>query len=482
MLKIHARFFLFLLLLFFIAACKKWIDPPLPESTYPEAVEKILVNKCTSAGCHNQKDYLDADELNLSTWSSLFEGAEKGAVVVPYSTEQSPLLQYINTYADIGLSSEPAMPLNGTPLTREEVLTIKNWIQEGCPNKNKEGPFPNYASRKKIYISNQGCDLVSVIDAETHLVMRYIKVGHEANITELPHNIQSSSDGKYWYVCFVNGTYFQKYDADTDELVKEVNIGTGSWNVIKLSNNNEKAYLSDFSTKGKLVTINLNTMTVQSVISGAGILSNPHGIATSPSADTIYITAQFGNMVYRLIPATSSLEKISLQKNQAPVTTPQLLDPHQIKMSEHGKYYFVTCQASNEVRVMDAKMDTLVKIISVGKYPLEMAVAKNKNLLFVTCQEDPDPINSVYKGSVYAINMNTFLVEHVIYQNFYQPHGITVDDTRNLLYVASRNADPNGPAPHHISTCGGRNGYYTIIDLNTYEVIKSGIENFYRSV
>ena len=32
------------------------------------------------------------------------------------------------------------------------------------------------------------------------------------------------------------------------------------------------------------------------------------------------------------------------------------------------------------------------------------------------------------------------------------------------------NYDTNGPAPHHVSECGGRNGYLTVIDMSTLEL------------
>lgn len=39
-----------------------------------------------------------------------------------------------------------------------------------------------------------------------------------------------------------------------------------------------------------------------------------------------------------------------------------------------------------------------------------------------------------------------------------------------LVYVANRNAVADGPAPHHSTECGGRNGYVTTIDLNTSQL------------
>ena len=48
--------------------------------------------------------------------------------------------------------------------------------------------------------------------------------------------------------------------------------------------------------------------------------------------------------------------------------------------------------------------------------------------------------------------------------------GIDIDDDHNVIYVANRNYS-NGPAPHHVTDCGGRNGYMTIIDANTFQLL-----------
>lgn len=458
-------------ILFF--SCNKLIDPSFKQSAYPKDIEKILVNKCATAGCHNDQSAINAAGLNLSSFAKLFEGGGSGAVVIPFSPNQSSLMQFINTYADLGLQATPTMPLNGTVLSRDEVTTVKNWITSGCPDIEGNIPFSSNAdSRTKAYISNQGCDLVSVVDAETGLVMRYVKVGKLENASEVPHNIRVSPDRKYWYVCFIDGSYIQQFDAATDKLVDTYEIGSGLWNIVKISSDGKKAFASSLESNGKLVEVNLETKALKKY---DGLFVNPHGIALTKNSDTIYITAQNGNMIYRLIPSLVDVQSISLQKGVPPVTTQGILDPHEIMMNESYSKYFITCQTSNEVRVMQAGVDTLLKVIPVGATPLEMTMSKNKDLLFVTCQEDANP-NLLSKGSVYVIDMNTLAVVKIIKEKFFQPHGLAVDEQRNLLYVASRNVAPGGPAPHHTSACNGNNGFFHIIDINTWQLHRPGTE------
>lgn len=465
------RFLLIALSTIPIGSCHKWIDPSFSRSDYPEAIEKIMSDKCATAGCHNNKSFQNAGNLNLTTHQNLMKGAVNGAVIIPYSPVQSSLMQFVNTYDDLGLRGTPTMPLNAPALTREEVMTLRDWVMAGCPDRDGNIPFAaNAETRRKIYISNQGCDLMSVVDAESQLVMRYVKVGKNDNTTEVPHNVRISPDGKYWYVCFIDGNFFQKYDAVTDRLLDTYEIGTGLWNIIKITSDGKKAFVS--ALNGKFAEVDLQTKFVKKY---DGLLINPHGIALSRNDDTVYVTSQYGNMIYRLIPSLGQIDQISLQKGMPPVTTQGLLDPHEILMnSDHSKYY-VTCQASNEIRVMQAGVDTLLQVIPVGGFPLEMAMAKGRHLLFVTCQEDANP-NPLSKGSVYVIDMENSTVVRVIREKFYQPHGIAYDDIRQYLYVVSRNADANGPAPHHISECGNRNGFYDVIDINTWQRVRSSAE------
>ena len=86
--------------------------------------------------------------------------------------------------------------------------------------------------------------------------------------------------------------------------------------------------------------------------------------------------------------------------------------------------------------------------------------------MFVSCSEDHNT-NPQARGSVYVINYNTLQTVKILTNHFFQPHDLAVDDKQGILIVASRNVSTAGPPPHHVSTCGGRNGFLRIVDLNT---------------
>mgnify|MGYP007026263341 CR=1 FL=1 len=103
--------------------------------------------------------------------------------------DQSFMMFFVNTYEELGPSLTPQMPYGADPLSKSEVLMIENWIAQGAPNKDGFVKFSDDSEREKIYILNQGCDLLGVMDKETRLMMRYIDVGTSVGI-EAPHFIQ----------------------------------------------------------------------------------------------------------------------------------------------------------------------------------------------------------------------------------------------------------------------------------------------------
>src|ERR1044071_4582554 len=200
---------------------KQSTDPTPLSDNYPDNIRKIFIDKCATAGCHNAASYENAGSLLMDSWDHLFDGGRNGAVIIPYDVESSSLLYFINTYPDLGPTAIPTMPLDRTPLTREEYIEVRNWVAKGAPDKNGNIPFGNNAAtRQKIYITHQGCDFIGVNDAEKKVLMRYIRAGNTLN-TEIPDHVKVSPDGMYAYACFWNGYLIQKIDLMNDSVIAE---------------------------------------------------------------------------------------------------------------------------------------------------------------------------------------------------------------------------------------------------------------------
>jgi len=457
-------------LLIILMSCKK--DPSLPvANNYPEDIGKIISNKCATSGCHNEASYRAAGNLNLTDFNTLFQGSSNGSSVIPFRSDFSSLCYFINSYAEFGPINNPTMPLNGNVLSKQEVKTIKDWIDNGAPDKNGNVMWADNPNRKKYYVLNQGCDVVTVFDANTQLPMRYITVGNKANTPELPHMIRVSPDGKYWYVVFVANNILQKYRTSDDSFVGEVTLGTDiNWNTITISNDSKKAYCVSWQANSRLAIVDVENMLLLHNV-GGGNFTDAHGVALNKNNDTIYITRQTGNYIYKIDANLSNgFQEISLDGNTPNQTSS--LNPHEIIFSQDGLRYFVTCQNTNQVRVLNTAGDNLLQIIPTGQYPLEFAISNARNKLYVSCQDEPGTTTNL-KGSVTVIDMIT--LQSTNFSVGYQPHGLGIDEANNILVVASRNIQINGPTPHHTGVCG-RNGFVNYFNLNTMQLLSKKTE------
>lgn len=448
----------------------------LVNTGYPKQVESIVIGKCATAGCHNTLSKGAAAGLDLSDWDKMFEGTNNGAVTIPYRSDFSSLCYFTNVDSSQGLVSLPTMPVNQDPLTQSEYLTLKNWIDAGAPNTAGYVKFSDDPLRHKFYVANQGCDVVTVFDANTRVAMRMVDIGQNpgASPPESPHNIKVTPDGLYWCVVFLNADIVQVYSTITDQLVKTIPIGNGvagGWNTLAITKNSKKAYAVDYNG-GRVAFIDLEAGT-STTYGPFPITGNPapnlHGIALNQSDDTLYVTCQEISKIIK-IPVNDVINYQDVNLNPiGPWQLPFSMKPHEVIFSPDYSKYFVSCQDTNvnQVRVFATSNDQLLQVIPVGKVPLEFALYSPGNLLFVTNTEDdyfPD-----MRGSISAIDLNT-LVEIKKIKVGWQPHGIAVDEVKQVVYVANRNFS-GGTAPHHAAACAGKNGYMSIIDLNTLERI-----------
>ena len=461
----------FSLLLFFsifaivtFAGCKYEKGNP-NYNGFPNEIGQLFFAKCSTPGCHSDASKDAAAGLSMASWDKLFEGGRSSAVVIPFRNGYSTLFSFCNTFSDLGVRNIPTMPYSKEYLSRKEVVLLKNWIDAGAVDREGFVKFSDNPSRKKFYVANQGCDVVTVFDQETLLPMRYINVGNSTAI-ESPHDIKVSPDGQYWYVVLLQGNSLQKYRTSDDSYVGEALLGVKDWNTITISEDGSTAYIVDFGSSGDIAKVDLNSLTVTHNIG----FNYPHGSCLNPAGDTLYVTQQTNsNKIYKIpVNDFSAYVEVNLFTS-LPAT---FLNSHTVDFSPDGTKYFVTCQGTSEVRVFKQGTDQLLAVIPVGGFPSEMDMSETHNYLFVACEEDTITFPGK-RGSIAIIDMANNSLISTIYTGW-QPHGISVDDDKNMVYVANRNKTNGGPAPHHTSECAGKNGYVTFIDMNTLTLLKAG--------
>ncbi len=436
---------------------------------YPEEIGKVVVNNCATAGCHNVVSAPSCAGLDLSSWNNLFKGTRNNSSVIPYRPDHSFLLYSINTFQDLGPQLYPTMPLNRPSLKREEVELIKNWISDGAPDFNGNVKWSDNPKRRKIYIANQGCDYITVFDADSKLVMRSIDVGINSG-TEAPHDMVVSPDGEFLYLSFFANSIFQKYRTSDGVKVGEINLGTMSWHAIAISGNGRYAICSHFDGDGKVALIDLTTMNLIYNYQGSGMFVYPHGCAFNYDGTLAYITCYNGNFLYKVDLTDSSnpvIQQIVLQTGETPVVN-GVYKPYEVAFSPDYSKYYVTCQGTNQVRVFKTSNDSLTQVIPTSGVPQLVSFSNRRPYAFVSCIQDVASVTT--QSSVNVINtLNDQLISTI--DSGYQPRGLAVDDANDCVWIANRNVTGLGVAPHHTTLCAGRNGYITIINMKTLQLI-----------
>lgn len=113
-----------------IAVLAQWIDagaPGLPSAAaavdFERDVEPVLKSKCF--GCHAGAQA--KAQLRLDAASTAMKGGLSGPVIVAGKSDESRLIHRIE-----GKGNEKQMPLGGTPLTPEQIATVRKWIDSGA--------------------------------------------------------------------------------------------------------------------------------------------------------------------------------------------------------------------------------------------------------------------------------------------------------------------------------------------------------------
>ncbi len=447
----------------------------LAGSGYPNKPGRIILSSCAVSGCHNELSKEAAAGLSLSTWDHLFEGGRSGPCVIPYRPDFSTLCYYVNTDKTLGVTLQPSMPLNMPALSKEDYLVLRDWIASGAPNRDGVVKFSDDPYRKKYYVSNLLCDEVTVFDAATRLPMRYVSVGSGLS-AKYAGVIKVAPDGQYWYVSFLAGNLIKKFRCSDDAFVGSISLGAGSYHSFTITPDSKKAFCLDYALPGKIVYVDLQSMSVSATYTNGGNFFYPRGAAVNASSTVLYVGAQFGNYIYKIDISNPQSPVISEKQIDGTATSiyNSYLDPYEIMFTPDGSKYFVTCQYSSQVRVMQTSNDSLLAVLPMPYYPQQMSISSSTNYLFVSCPADTLSFPGK-RGSVAVVDYTTNTLVTKLYAGW-EPYGIGLDEEAKLLVVSNMNINTGGPGPHHVTNCGGRNGYASFVDLNTLTVSPKKIE------
>ncbi len=98
--------------------------------SYSQDVAPILEKHCMACHVPGQPGFV-VSGFELGSYDSLMKGTQFGPVVLPGDALTSVLVMLIEGRADPSLKMPHG---DASPLTQEEILTIRRWVEQGAKN------------------------------------------------------------------------------------------------------------------------------------------------------------------------------------------------------------------------------------------------------------------------------------------------------------------------------------------------------------
>nr|BAL55278.1 hypothetical conserved protein [uncultured Bacteroidetes bacterium] len=370
------------------------------------------------------------------------------------------------------------MPDSSNLLSPQDIEVLRAWIAQGAPNARGELPWNHRRTtgRRKAFVCASGSDLIAVLDLDTYHIMHCIPVGIYPAVVESPHYVQVSPDERYVYVTLINGAAIEKYRTDTYEKVGRVEVGPAPAH-IEFSPEGRYAVVTHFTTSDpvKLTLLDAENLRVLDELRDpAGqVIARPHGLWLSPDFRYAYVTANSGNYITKVEISPDrqhfvDFTQIPLERGALPQPDPRW-GPYQIVSDPAGQYLFVSCDASNEVRIFSRATDSLVAVLPTAAGPKLMAY--HEGLLYVNClKASAPPLQGERLGAIAVVDAtNLRLLTHV-YGLGHLPRGIGVDPLKNQLIVSFENLAGADPPHHYTGGLPGSPGKVYFVQLPTLQV------------
>ena len=372
------------------------------------------------------------------------------------------MLQHINRVdTNITPFSEPLMPrekapyTQGTPLSRDRILKLVDWINQGAKNDNGEVAFSNI--QNKAFITNQGSDYVAVVDLDNNHLVRLISVGGRNNETQppdAPHVITVDNQGNYFYVSLISEGYIEKYDAHTYQLVSRILAGNSPAHIV-LTNDASKGYFQDFTTSGSIKVFDPQSMTILNTISEPR-MNRPHGLRLTHDGSLLITSTQVSEFLYVINTSTEQIENIVQVDPTVPLngTGTTHFVPYQVAITHDDKFAYLSCTKSNDVRVFDIINRTFILNIPVGLNPLALEISPDSRWCYVPNRNS---------NSVSVIDLQTNTVVKTISNIGAQPHKIDFTADGHYAYITCEST--TGGYVHHPVTSGKKPGTTAVVDV-----------------
>jgi DNA-binding beta-propeller fold protein YncE len=458
------------------------IDPIV----YSQHVQPIFSMSCNAAACHNASDAPFG--LALESWTDVAEGSDFGAVVTPFEADRSHL--YLHLTGEIA----PRMPLARDPLPEAQIRFLKRWIDEGARNDAQEVMYSDVT--RKVFVACQGENAVAVVDLDTGLLARLLRV-------QAPHSVYVDPARRRLYVTrFENASdNFHVYDADTYELLATAKVGTYPA-LIESTPDGSQLWVSNFHTgagnEHKVHVLDPDTLEpLEGTTGGRAIYSfpnvrQPHGLAISSDGARAYVAnIETDNLtVYVTDDGTGIPAAIDVAIPLPDAGGTQ--QPQQCVLSPDDRWLYVSAQDTDTIYILDTESvddDPGTPVdwrgqVTVGAGPWHLAVSPSGTEVWVANWLDSSVSIVDVTNPDAPVEVARLAPKHPADDELdvlLRPIGIAFSPDGTEVWVASANDDESGGGHHPPPDGDKAPGTVAVFDAATREVKSvAEVPNFAR--
>lgn len=442
---------------FALSSCDSSTDEPIAKNGYPGKVAVIIENNCMGGSCHSASTKENGG-LDLSSWDAMMLGDSLVNDVIPFNARLSYLFQHINTNRDRGEKALPRMPLARDPLSDEDQKTIYDWINDGA--KSSEGQIAYANVTKKLFVPNQGEDVLSVIDGETNRLIRaeQFETGSE------PAAVATDPAKEYLFLGFQdNSGTVKKIRISDYSVAAEFTSGLAPKSLI-ITPDAKKGYISSYPSafKNRIGVFDPLTMKMIKTIE-TKLIRSSLGMICSKDGKYLYVTGYESDNILIIDAKTDSIVANLLMDVSVPIAPddsyyPQY-QPSALAISNDGKYLFAAAINKQRIFVFDLETNTIKTLIPVEIFPRGIMAAPGTNELWVA---------NAGSNDISIIDMTSLEVTTIIETVGNEPASIEFSADGSLAYVAC--LSKSAKSGHHSG--GNQPSSVFVFDRATRKIIK----------
>ena len=207
----------------------------------------------------------------------------------------------------------------GAPLARRTTavwIGLLAWLGTACTSTGPATDEPvDGATDYWLYVAAESADEVYKVrfDGERAEVAGIVPVGYQPTEIEGPHGLAVSPDGAHWFVSIAHGKPFgllYKYDAATDELVGEVELGLFPA-TMQISEATGLLYCVNFDLHGDMSPSSVSIVDPDAMVEIARTVTGPmpHGSRISPDGLFHYSCSMMADTLFEIDTVDFEIER-----------------------------------------------------------------------------------------------------------------------------------------------------------------------------